>query len=65
MAIVGRLGRCENIKYVFYMESRPTVVKSVVESANSGIESADSATDSAIIPLKIVLWVWAFKDRLL
>ena len=45
---------------MFDMESRPTIVKSVVESADSGIESADSTADSAIIPLKIGLWVWAF-----
>ena len=32
---------------MFDMESRPTIVKSVVESADSGIESADSTTDSA------------------
>ena len=38
---------------MFDMESRPTVVKSMVESADSGIESADSIADSAIIPLKI------------
>ena len=44
---------------MFDMESRPTIVKSVIESADSGIESADSTTDSAIIPLKIGLWVWA------
>ena len=45
---------------MFDMESRPTNVKSVVESADSGIESADSTADFAIIPLKIGLWVWAF-----
>ena len=43
---------------MFDMDSRPTIVKSVVESANSGIETADSTADSAIIPLKIGLWVW-------
>ena len=48
---------------MFDMESRPTIVKSVVESADSGIESADPTTDSAIIPLKIGLWVWAFRGR--
>ena len=43
---------------MFDMDSRPTIVKSVVESADSGIESADSTTDSAINPLRIGLWVW-------
>ena len=59
-AIVGRLESADwvgvKILNIFDMESRPTVVK----SANSGIELADSTTDSAIIPLKIGLWVWAF-----
>ena len=45
---------------MFDMESRPTIVKSVVESADSGIELADSTADSATIPLKIGLWIWAF-----
>ena len=49
---------------MFDMESRPTIVKSVVESTNSGIESADSTADSAIIPLKIGLWVWALMETL-
>ena len=40
--------------------SRPTITKSVVESADSGIESADSTTDSAANPLKIGLLVRAF-----
>ena len=43
---------------MFDMDSRPTIVKSVVESADSGIESADSTADSAINPLRIGLWVW-------
>ena len=50
---------------MFDMESRPTIVKSVLESADSGIESADSTADSATIPLKIGLWVWAFSLRIL
>ena len=44
---------------MFDMDSRPTIVKPVVESAGSGKESANSTADSAIIPLKIGLWVWA------
>ena len=46
---------------MFDMDSQPTIVKSVVESANSGIESADSTTDSAANPLRIGLWVRAFR----
>ena len=37
-----------------------TITKSVVEAADSGIESANSTADSAANPLKIGLWVWAF-----
>ena len=44
---------------IFDMESRPTIVKSVVESANSRMEAADFTADFAIIPLKIDLWAWA------
>ena len=40
--------------------SRPTITKLVVESADSGLESADSITDSAVDPVKIDLWVQAF-----
>ena len=45
---------------MFDMESLPTIVKSVVESADSGIGSANSTADSAANPLKIGLWVRAF-----
>ena len=45
---------------MFDMEIWPTIVKSVVESADSGIESANSTTDSATNPLRIGLWVRAF-----
>ena len=41
------------------MESRQTIVKLVVESADSGIESANSTDDSAANPLRIALWVRA------
>ena len=61
MAIVGRLESADwvgvEILNMFDMESRLTIVKLVVESADSGIESADSTAESAIIPLKIGLWV--------
>ena len=39
---------------MFNTGSRPTITKSVVELANSGIESADSTADSAATPLKIM-----------
>ena len=45
---------------MFDKESQPTIVKSVVESADSGIETADSPADSASNPLRIGLWVRAF-----
>ena len=41
---------------MFDMDSQPTIVKSVVQSAYSGIKSADSASN----PLRITLWVQAF-----
>ena len=47
---------------IFDMESRPTIVKSVVESADSGIESADSTADSTTNPLRIGLWVRALRQ---
>ena len=46
---------------MFDIDSGPTIIKSVVESADSGIESADSTTDYAQNPLKIGLWVRAFR----
>ena len=45
---------------MFDTQSPPNIVKSVVESADSGIESVNSTAYSAIIPLKFGLWVWAF-----
>ena len=58
-AIVGRLELADwvgvEILNMFAMESRPTIVKSVVKSADSRIESANSTADFAIIPLKISL----------
>ena len=32
----------------------------MVESADSGLESADSTIDYSADPVKISLWVWAF-----
>ena len=45
---------------MFDKENWPTFVKSVVESADSGIESADSTVDPVANPLKIGVWVRAF-----
>ena len=47
---------------MFDMESRTTIVKSVVEMSDSGIELADSTADSATTPLRIGLWVRAFRS---
>ena len=47
---------------MFDRESRPTVTESVVVSADSAVELADSITDSAKNPLKIGLWVRALKS---
>ena len=44
---------------MFDMDNRPIIVKSVVESADSGIGSANSTADSALNPLRIGLWVGA------
>ena len=49
---------------IFEMDSRPTIVKSVVESADSGIEWADSIADSASNPLRIGLWVRALNHTI-
>ena len=47
---------------MFNRKSRPTITESVVELAQSGIESADFDTaDSAANPLKIGLWVQALR----
>ena len=46
---------------MFDRESRSTIKESVEESADSAVESADSTTDSAKKPLKIGLWVWAYR----
>ena len=50
---------------MFDRESQPTMTESVVEWADSGIEAADSTADYAENPLKIGLWVWAFKVNFL
>ena len=69
MAKVGRLE--SEILNMFNTGSRPTIPKSVVESADSGIELADSTveladstTDSAANPLKSGLWVRALTCKL-
>ena len=40
-----------------------TITESVVESVDSAVESANSTTNSAADPVKIGLWVRAFKPR--
>ena len=45
---------------MFIIGSQPTLRKSVVESANSGLESADSSADSKADPAKVSVWVRAF-----
>ena len=46
---------------MFDMDSRGTIVKWVVESADSGIELADSNADSASNPLRFGQWVRALR----
>ena len=53
---------------MFDRESRPIISQSVVESADSVVGSADSVVESANStadftgdPVKIGLWVWAFR----
>ena len=41
--------------------SRQTITESVVESANSAVELADSTADSSEDPVKIGLWVRGLK----
>ena len=45
---------------MFDLGSRPTIIKSEVESAASGLELADSSADFNADPLKLGVWVWAF-----
>ena len=47
---------------MFDRASWPTITESVVESADSAVESAYSMADSSEDPVKISLWVWAFND---
>ena len=42
---------------------QPTVMKSVVESANSRLESADYSADSNADPAKVGAWVRALKGK--
>ena len=46
---------------MFNRESQLTTTESVVESADSAVESADCTTESAADPVKIGLWVLAFR----
>ena len=58
-AIVGQFPSADSrdfrISNMFDMDSRLTIVKSVIESADSGIKSADSTVDSASNLLRIGL----------
>ena len=54
---------------MFNTSSRPTIKKSMVESADSGLESADSGLESAdssadcnADPAKVGVWVRALRD---
>ena len=65
MAIVGLLESadliCVEILNMFNTGHRPTITISVVESANSGLESADSTANSTTDPAKVGVWVRALK----
>ena len=43
------------------MDSRPTISESVVKSADSAVESDDYMADFTADPLKIGIWVRAFR----
>ena len=45
---------------MFKKGSQPTITKSMVESADSGLESAKSSADSNADPPKISVWVGAY-----
>ena len=46
---------------MFNMSSRLPITESVVESAGSVVESADSTADSTADPVKIGVWVRALR----
>ena len=50
---------------MFDRVSRTTITELVVESADSAVESADSMADSSDDPVKIGLWVRAFRKVVL
>ena len=64
MAIVGRLESAEwinvEILNMFNTGGRLTITKLMVESADLGLESADSSADSNADPTKVGVWVRAF-----
>ena len=45
---------------MFNTGSRPTITKSVVETADLGLEKADSSTDSIAYSAKVGVWVRVF-----
>ena len=64
-AIIGRFPSADwigvQILNMFNTGSQSTGMKSVVESADSGLESADYSADSKTDSSKVSLWVRAFK----
>ena len=61
----AKVGQLESeILNMFNTGSRPTITKSMVESADSGIESANSNAASAANPLKSGLWLLALTCKL-
>ena len=67
MAIVGRPESADwiivEISNMFNTGSPPTVMKLVVELADSGLLSADPSADSSADPAKVGVWVRAFIHR--
>ena len=64
-AIVSRFPTADSrgfrILNMFDMDSRPTITESVVESANSVVQSADSSVDSGPYLARISVWERAFR----
>ena len=50
-----------SILNVFIIGSQWTLIRSLVESADSGLELADSSANSSADPAKVDVWVWALK----
>ena len=63
--LVGQLDRQLEILNMFNTGSRPTIMKSVVESVYSRKESSDSIADSTADSGKVSVWVRALRKTLL